>query len=436
MSVDAEVSIGLKQLESIRNLAGKSVIALNRTPHVPIASIDKVLPDIIYIRTSERLLFRRCRRLWGWNSPHKMNLEVASKPDYFWFGTGMHYALEDYHGVKQYGHPSVAFQAYTMATLAAKQAPDTWKELTSLGIEMMSYYADYWLSSRKRDSMDAWVYNGVPQTEVRFEIELPIRGPQGQRVMYRGTIDAMYMDEEGQLWVKEYKSAKAFRLHHFDTDDQITAYCWAAECIYGRPIAGVVYQQHRKQLPKPPAILASGKVSCNKQMSTSYAMYREVLMDVYGDPKYFPADNMKYLNDLAVGEESDADPFIRRDLIYRNQYQAAAQGEKILLEIEDILREDLPLYPNPSKDCSWLCPLESVCVAMDDGSDYESLLTALTVNREEVNESWRQMLPNPQDPSLQAPPQRSELLGLDPEQLFKEMPEPKQELLQLLELDW
>lgn len=420
----------------IRSLAGKQVITLHRTASIPIVSIDKVLPDVIYIRTSERLLFRRCRRLWGWNSPLKMNLEVASRPDYFWFGTGMHYALEDYHGINRYGHPAVAFQAYTLATLAINDAPDTWKELMALGIQMMSYYADYWLKARGRDPMNAYVLDGVPQTEVRFEIDLPIRGPQGQRVVYRGMIDGMCEDDEGQLWVKEYKSAKAFRLQHFDTDDQITAYCWAANAIYGRPIAGVIYQQHKKDMPHPPKILSTGKVSTNKTMNTSYAMYREVLMDVYGDPKNFPGDNLRFLNQLVAEEEEDADSFIRRDKIYRNAHQIAAQGEKILLEVEDMLREDLPLYPNPSKDCSWLCPLESVCVAMDDGSDFEGLLTTLTVNREEVSDKWRMNLPHPQEQVLLQAPVRGELQGVEVETTIKDMPEPQQELLQLLELDW
>lgn len=416
-------------------LAGRQVITFHRTPYIPVVSIDKVLPDTIYIRTSERLLFRRCRRLWGWNSPLKMNLEVQSRPDYFWFGTGMHYALEDYHGVNRYGHPSRAFQAYTLATLAIGEAPDTWKELTVLGVDMMSYYADYWLKARGRDPMNAYVHNGVPQTEVRFEIELPMKGPQGQRIIYKGMIDGMYEDDEEQLWVKEYKSAKAFRLQHFDTDDQVTAYCWAAQAIYGRPIAGVIYQQHKKDMPHPPKILSTGKVSTNKQMNTSYAMYREVLMDVYGDPKNFPGDNLRFLNSLVVQEEEDADSFIRRDKIYRNAHQIAAQGEKILLEVEDMLREELPLYPNPSKDCSWLCPLESACVAMDDGSDYEGLLNTLTVNREEVSDKWRTTLPHPQDQALLIPV-RQELQGVETEQTIKDMPEPQQELLQLLELDW
>ena len=417
----------------VRTVADRNIITIQRTPYNPVVAIDKVLGDTIYIRTSERLLFRRCRRLWGWNSPIKMNLEAKSRPDYFWFGTGMHYALEDFHGINQYGHPARAFEAYTMATLATKEAPDTWREFLVLGIEMMSYYADYWLAARGREADPTLIVNGIPQTEVRFEIDLPILGPQGQKVKYRGQIDRMVRDEDGFLWVWELKSAKQFRMQHFDVDDQITAYCWAAQTIYQEPIMGVIYQQHKKDVPGHPKILSNGKVSTNKTMNTSYALYRQTLMDVYGNAACFPTDNIRYLNTLVADEESDADKFIRRDKIYRNQYQIAAQGEKILLEVEDMLREGLPLYPNPSKDCSWLCPLESVCIAMDDGSDFESLLTALTCNREEQSDSWRHHLPHPS--LLQEVPLRKELEGITLQELL-EAPEPKTELLQLLDLDW
>lgn len=741
------ISVPGSAVDAIKEVAGKQVLTIHRLPYTPVVSIDKVHPDVIYIRTSERLLFRRCRRLWGWNSPLKMNLEPKSKPDYFWFGTGMHYALEDYHGINQYGHAARAFEAYTMATLATKEAPETWREFMALGIEMMSYYVDYWLINRRRDPLDTLIWNGVPQTEVRFSIDLPIKGPQGQQVKYRGQIDRMIRDENGSIWVGEYKSAKQFRLHHFDTDDQISAYCtplsteiltrkgwkkydelivgeevlgyslekdclewtilqdihqfmdrqtatysnksfsfvatpdhrwvkrsegwrfgerqklepirmdiqqqhqailmsstldgtliltpdeaavlgwlltdgthsmgdrasigqkkykqevqtlldrfpgcytriqerddgvsvwhlsvsffeglykkaginfqldgweqfilgmslkarqafcdaamlgdgsignngqktfyqkagtkhqlfklafflcgyfpttsrvggignswseptentfnlgtplkwtrtiksrmnegvqdvwcpqttlgtwvmrqegqiaitgncWAAQAIYGEPVMGVIYQQHKKDVPSAPKILSTGKVSTNKTMNTSYALYRQTLIDIYGDPSCFPSDNVRYLNTLVGDEEDEADKYIRRDRIYRNQHQIAAQGEKILMEIEDMLRQELPLYPNPSKDCAWLCPLESVCIAMDDGSDFEGLLTALTTNREEVSDSWRQHLPHPS--LLAEAPLRQELQEVTLQELL-EVPEPKAELLQLLDLDW
>lgn len=390
----------------------------------------------LYIRTSERLLFRRCRRLWGWVSPFRMNLEVKHRPDYFWFGTGMHWALEDYHGYNLYGNPARAFWAYYLACKEARTLPPTADDLIVAGIGMMEYYADIWLGLGNREPLPTFYVDGRPMCELRFEIPLPIEDAHGNQVLYRGTIDRVIEDEHGRLWVGEYKSAKAFRLYHFDTDDQITAYCWALQTIFpDREVAGVCYQQHKKTFPVPPKILkTTGKVSTAANQNTNYALYNRTLKDVYGDWDNFPMENKVYLNKLAAEETEDYDGYVRRDWIYRNQHQLAAQGEKILLEAEEILNPNLALYPNPSKDCSWQCPLEPVCVAMDDGSDWESLLLSLAAprqpNTQEEQDKWRNHLPSPEN--LLALPKEQNLLELsDPSQPEEDS---KLQLLELLDL--
>lgn len=341
--------------------------------------------------------------------------------DHFWFGTGIHFALEDYHGYNMYEFPERAFLAYVEATQAAGKRPVDLKDLTDLGVSTLQYYSRYWL--RNRQSLNTYWVDGKPQVEVRFEIELPPFQFTDKKVIYHGTIDRVAADEHGRLWVVEYKTAKQFQVYHFDTDDQVTSYCWAASCIYNRPIAGVIYMQFKKKLPELPRILQNGKVSTNKAQGTTAIMYRQTLLDIYGDIRKAPMENIKFLNDLITLETEDADTFIRRDYIERNDHQIAAQGEKIMLEAADMVNLDLPLYPNPTRDCGWQCPLQSACIAMDDGSDFESLLGSLTVDREEEDRSWRTYLPHPQEvpspavlaqvPQGELPPLTEDLLELE-----------------------
>ena len=355
----------------------------------------------IRIRTSERALFRRCRRLWGWQSTNRQNLAVDGTVDHFWFGTGVHYALEDYHGYNVYKTPDTAFLAYSKATQAIGKAPPNVGELTEMGIGLLQYYSTYWL--RNRSALETYWLHGLPQVEVRFEIELvDIRGPQGQPVIYQGTLDRVAVDSYGRLWVVEYKTTKQFQVYHFDVDDQISSYVWAANCIYQKPIAGVIYMQFRKKLPQYPRILATGKLSVNKEQNTTAVMYRQAILDIYGDIKKAPDENVRFLNTLVGLETEDADQFIRRDYVERNQHQVQAQGVKILMEAEDMVNPKLPLYPNPTRDCGWQCGLQSACIAMDDGSDFEGLLASLTVPRQEEDRSWRLYLPQPSN--LQKPP--------------------------------
>lgn len=57
--------------------------------------------DIIPIHSSDRAAFKFCRRQWAWSSPSRLNLipraEVYGVDKNLWFGTGIHYALEQFY---------------------------------------------------------------------------------------------------------------------------------------------------------------------------------------------------------------------------------------------------------------------------------------------------------------------------------------------------
>lgn len=363
-----------------------------------------VLPPFV-LRTSDRLLFRRCRRLWGWMSHNRQSRVMKTLEDYFWLGTGVHYALEDYHGLNFYGHPAKAFLAYSEATRAAGKLPGTWQENERLGIALMSYYAEHWL--RNRNPLETFEVDGIPQCEVNGAIDLGVKTWDGRRILYGFTMDRIVIDEYDRLWVAEYKTAKQIRLYHFDVDEQITSYCWAAWRLYQRPVAGVIYQQHRKSMPVLPKVLASGKVSTDSRQATSAAMYSKMLCDMYGTLDRAPHDNIVCYNKYVMGEDEDRDRFVVRHRIERNERQLLSFEEKIFMELEELTRPDLPLYPNPTKDCEFMCPMQAACVAMDDGSEWEGVLDAYSVARpdglsarDKEQATWRHLLPEPEDVHL------------------------------------
>lgn len=57
--------------------------------------------EVIPVHNSDRGNFKRCRRYWDWNSPARQNLtlraDVYGINTDLWFGTGIHYALEQYY---------------------------------------------------------------------------------------------------------------------------------------------------------------------------------------------------------------------------------------------------------------------------------------------------------------------------------------------------
>ena len=57
--------------------------------------------DIVPIHNSDRASFKRCRRYFDWTSPARQNLSLRADTHGIntdlWFGTGIHYALENYY---------------------------------------------------------------------------------------------------------------------------------------------------------------------------------------------------------------------------------------------------------------------------------------------------------------------------------------------------
>src|SRR4051812_44228 len=358
--------------------------------------------NVARIRTSDRISFKRCRRKWGWNSHLRSNLGPKESQSPLWFGTGMHFALENFHGYNNYGSPTDAFKAYCEATFSLRQKiaiPAMYHELRELGIGMMDYYS-LWLT--ERDIYKTLWIDGIPQVEVRAHIDVPMDikklypGSPYDKAVYSVTIDRVVEDESGELWLVDYKSAKAIQTLHYATDPQIGAYYWAAGYIYNRPIAGFIYQQHRKDVPHQPKVTAAGRLSTDKRQLTTHRHYRSVLVNIYG-PNFekWPAENLNFLNFLAGEEGADADRFIRRDKIFRNEHSFESEGTKIMLEMEDMLNPDLPLYPNPTRDCAYMCPFLHACMSMDDGSDWEHELSLAHGQRAKEQEEWRSHLPIP-----------------------------------------
>lgn len=245
-----------------------------------------------------------------------------------------------------------------------------------------------------RDPLQTYIYNGVPQTEVNFRIELPVdAGKYGyDKIYYSGTIDRVVIDEHDQLFIVEYKTAKQVMTMHYAVDSQISSYCWAGLHLYNRPVAGVIYQQHLKDIPEDPPLLSTGRFSTNKQLRTTHRHYRQCLEKMYQDVRLAPAANVEHLNWLASQEDQDKDKFVRRDKVYRNLHQCEAEGNKIMLELEDMLNPDLPLYPNPQRDCAFLCSFSGTCASMDDGSDWQYELDIMTASRDATYDSWRKYI--------------------------------------------
>ena len=357
----------------------------------------------LVMRTSDRSAFRRCRRKWDFTSHLRQNLTSTEQKSYLWLGTGGHFALEDWYGYNYYGSPVVAFEAYVTAQqqwakkmkgLGGSKLPEDYEEQATLAKGILNYFLE-WI--KVREDYPTYMVDGEPQTEIRLNVPIDLDIPGiDNKLVYGCTLDRVVIIDD-ELWITDYKFNKNFDTNPLEWNQQMSAYIWAASTIYDLPIAGGILWQFKKEVPKQPRVLSNGLLSANKSQLTTHILYRQALIDMYGSVDGAPEANVHCLNELAKRQADDSDQFIRRDRTYRTWEQQQAEGDKMLMEARDMFDPDLPLYPNPTKDCGWDCEVKEVCLMIDREDDWEQYANMHMTKRQDMNyedrDGWREYLP-------------------------------------------
>jgi len=370
-------------------------------------------PRILEIHTSDRVGFKRCRRRWGWQSQLRGNLvpSVGETAAPLWFGSGFHFALEDYHGYNRFGNPALAFEAYSEATRG--QRPSDYEEHEKLARGMLRYYTRRWEPRHKGSYQTLWV-DGKPQCEVDIKLDITefvlnragrayrqmfydIYGSDAE-IVYSITFDRVVVDEHDRIWGVDYKTAKRMESGNLELNPQATSYSWVMWKFYDQEPEGILWHQFLKAVPDAPQKLANGHLSVNKNQKVTYSSYRAALKMHYaakgiGVPW---RQYTEFLNHLAYIESEEGDEFIQLHPIRRNAAMRAAEEEKIAYEVMDMLDPNLPLYPNPTRDCNWDCNFRAACLGLDDGSDIAYMLATEYTQWQGYRDDWRARITYPE----------------------------------------
>lgn len=394
--------------------------------------------DIIPIHQSDAANFKRCRRRWEWSSPMRLNLtgKVSQLGVYMplWFGSGIHYALQQYYDPNFQRDPVEAFvywydlvwrggtvteeqlelsydpkpkeiavqeippkgwesiyhrrfKILGLYDLLADPDEDEFEEHKELGINMMKFYREY---AKKHDNFR------VIAAEHTFSV--PIRNPTTGEVMRaidprdgnekevhaRGKQDAVIeMLDSGLYGILEHKSAVDIGEGYFDKldkDEQCTRYLWAGQqeaelhdLVY-KKLSFVIYNAIRKNYPRPPTPLNSGLFSIDRSKeSTTYELLMQYIQE--RNIGLVVANDEKRQAYIEYVREAGDEQFIERRLVPRNKFEMIACGERMWMEAQDMLTPSLNIYPNPTGDWACLkCAFRGPCIARDDGSDWEQML--------------------------------------------------------------
>src|SRR5215831_5030945 len=408
--------------------------ALWRAPEIP----DKF--DIIPIHNSDRASFKRCRRYFDWTSPARQNLSLRADINGIntdlWFGTGIHYALEQFYtpglrrdpveswktwfniqwrggevtedwldkvydlnpqpSLRQKGHWVLDVEKVWRVRGLEDIIPDVdeyeYDELRVLGEEMMSAYKDYAarvdgfevLVAEHDFSIPVWDFeNNCILKAIDIREQSPNYGKLLE-VHSRGRMDGIWAKPSGKLGVIDHKTSSRIDEDFFEkleTDEQVTSYMHAAEVeakYYNLPYAGeameeCIYNVLRKVYPKEPTMVRGGLFSVNRnEESPTYEMLMAFIEENGIDVESL---DEKHKNYIAYVRDVGDDQFFIRKLVRRNRHQLANAGYRLYLEAMDMLDPGLRIYPNLRNDYQCLrCAFRAPCLAREDGGDWEQLI--------------------------------------------------------------
>ena len=419
------------------------------------------------IRTSDRRTFRRCLRKWDFQSSLRGNWQhIGTEQNInFWFGSAIHFSMEDYHGENKFGDPRKAFWAYYQA-FPADELPMGAEAHYELGMAMLSYYLTWYKRHndvtgfetalvdpethqlynphqvKKTDKMEYAVeqsfilpLNTYVAVDTNGNIRKAFFNVQDPScisftynsvecnivpICYHGTMDRIVCDKYGRYWVLDYKTAKGADTNKLDTDDQISAYLWAFEKWFGIKAYGFIYLQLTKEAVQEPKRLKNGELSVDKKQKTTYSLLKQEIINDYGTVNAAPAKLIQFLNHMASMESPEGDRFIRWDFVKRTPEQIRSTEEHIIGELRHMLWDDLYCYPTPTRDCIWDCPCRDLCLALDRKDEIAVNEFMQNFEQRPRNEDgnldpWRENIPWPEKLAAEGKtvPELDEILALD-----------------------
>ena len=390
--------------------------------------------EVLPIHNSDRATFKACRRKWDWSSPAKQNLtiraDVGGVYQPFFFGTGIHHALESFYTPGISRDPVEAWKTWfdimwvggtitadwldKVYDLKPQPVQDTntlsglylvkglrdilpdvdaygFDEMRELGVGILENYKRYAaeqdgfeiVATEHDFSVPIWDYEKNEILMARDTREDSPNYGKMLEVHSRGRMDGMWVNPGGRMGLIDHKTADKMDGEldaKLESDEQITTYLWAAEieALYydlphkGQPMQELIYNVIRKAVPRPPTIVRGGLFSVDRNNeSTTYDLVREWLHDadiMYSD---LPEKQQGYVDWLR--EVGDEQYFVRK-LVRRNRHQLDSIGKRIYLEALDMLG-DVRIYPNFRKDWSCLnCAFRPPCMAMETGEDWKYLI--------------------------------------------------------------
>jgi Zierdtviridae exonuclease len=313
--------------------------------------------DLPVITSTERADFKRCPKRWYW----KWRLGLVPRKKTFGaldFGQWKHTALANWYlsGTKRRAGLANLFERAATEAIDSSGVTDPDElqksdEMVSLGIEMAGAY-------QREYGMDP----DINILAVELPLEFTFSNSEGLVLaVHKLKPDAVFSDQNNDVWLLEHKTAKQIMTEHLPLDGQARPYGAMAEIALrkaglikpSQAFRGILYNFLRKALPDQRERNSAGQY-LNKDGSVSKRQ----------PPPYF------------VRKPVTMTRLEKRITLNRLR----EEGEVITLRTLEILTGELKPFNIPKTDhksCAKTCPFFNMCVAEEQGIDIRDMMKLL-----------------------------------------------------------
>lgn len=349
-----------------------------------------------HLRNSERAAFKRCVMKWWWSYREGLR-PIGTPSNALWFGTGIHLAFAEWYvpGTKRGIDLRETWSAYCEEEVRfirteAVRGDDIDEKIAEyvaakeLGLIMLNGYLEKYGHDENWD---------VIAPEQAFGVLIP-DGFGQPLIELNGTFDGVYRDlVDGLIKLMEHKTAKQISLDHLSLDDQVGTYWSVAayrlreEKLIGpkESLAGITYNVLRKAKPDERPVGPDG-MAHNQPTKAHYLeaiegkVHSGINLDKLGLPRLKEIAETNGIEVFGDVSKVQSAPNFAREFVARTRYEQQVQLERIsneALHMDMFRRGELPLYKNPTRDCSWQCDFFHMCELHESTPDWTDFRDAM-----------------------------------------------------------
>jgi hypothetical protein len=206
---------------------------------------------------------------------------------------------------------------------------------------------------------------------------------QGLPVVYAGRLDALAQDENGDLWIIDWKTARTIpeEYQFLYLDDQVGSYPWALRVGLGLNVRGFIYHAQRKGFPQEPKQNKQRRLGClfsvNKNQEVDYETYLKTIQE-----KDVEAYKAGFYDEMLEFLRNEGTVYFARHQIHKSEDELLEIERNIGLEALDMINPDLRIYPSPGRFGCNFCAFQSPCIEQNSRGDYTYALETLFEKRQ------------------------------------------------------